>query len=79
MIAIQHLVLVLVVVLAPRALGPLDIALRRRDHAGSDAEQRALPAAIRADQHDLLPALDVQIHIDQHDVVAVRVADLAQH
>ena len=78
MLAVQHLVLVLVVVLPPRALRPVDAAFRRLDDARGDAQQRALAAAVRPDQHHLLPALDVQVHIDQHHVIAVCVANLSE-
>ena len=37
-------------------------------------EQRALAAAVRADEDDLLAALDVEVHVEQHEVVAVGVA-----
>ena len=68
----------LVVVARTGAFGPADRALKRREMTRRDAEERALAAPVGADEHGFLPALDVQVGVDQDDVFPVRVADVLQ-
>ena len=76
-IGVERFVLVLVVVGADGAPGPLDLALAGREVAGGDLEEGALAAAVRPHEDDLLGALDMEVDTEQDKVLAVGVGDAA--
>ncbi len=78
-VVVERFVLVLVVIAGAGAFGPLDDTLCRCDEPRGDAQEGALPAPVRADEHHLLAALDVQVHIHEDEVVAVGMADMLHH